>query len=219
MYSASSRRQKWDKRLVGINLDFPSTYLNAPEAFIPPRNPDVPNSAFLWQAPSSNAILLTGEKWAELHDFISRSLDFQQASSTTPAIVTDKVVSTIFPGWLESLVQLCRLRGYVTLYPGLETAATLAMAHDELPQYPEEYRSADSPPPRRGKEVELGDSSLDTLHTLPNDGDLLPLGRLPFLDWKGEEMTVERMDEGVRAYLKEWREAVGCKENGNELFC
>lgn len=219
LYSASSRRQKWDKRLVGINLDLPSTYLNASDAFVPPQNPEVPNSAFLWQAPSSSAILITGEKWTELHDFVSRSLDFRHAATTTPALLTEKVVSKKFPAWLENLVQLCRLRGYVTLYPGLETAATLATAHDEQAQYPEEYRSAGSPPPTRGNELVLGDSSLDTLHTLPNDGDLHPLGGLPLLDWRGQETTVEGMDGDVDGFLKDWRAAVGCKGNGNELFC
>lgn len=204
---------------MGINLDFPSTYLNASEAFTPPRNPDVPNSAFLWQAPSSSAILVTGERWTELHDFVSRSLDFRHTATNTPTLLTEKAVSKTFPAWLEHLVQLCRLRGYVTLYPGLETAATLATAHDELAQYPEEYRSAGSLPVRTGKEVVLGDSSLDTLHTLPNDGDLLPLAELPLLDWRGEERTIEVMDGEVGGYLKEWRGTVGCKGKGNELFC
>lgn len=219
MYSAPASRQKWGERLVGISLDFPSTYLNASEAFIPPEDPEIASPAFLWQAPSSNAVLLTGEKWAELHNFVSRSLDFRSAAATPPSILTEKVVSKTYPAWLEDLLQLCRLRGYVTLYPGLETAATLATAHDDLAQAPEEYHESQSPPPKKLKEVVLGESGLDMLHTLPNDGDLLPLGSLPLLGWRGEETTLDALDEEAKKYLSEFRAAVGCEGEGTDMFC
>lgn len=219
MYSESASHPDWDDRLVGINLDFPSTFLNASEAFVPPEDPEARSPAFLWQAPSSNAVLITGEKWTELHDFASRSLDFRNAATTPPAILTDKVVSKTYPAWLENLLQLCRLRGYVTLYPGLETAATLATAHDDLAQLPEEYLKSKSQPAKRRKEVVLGESGLNTLHTLPNDGDLLPLDSLPLLGWRGEETTIEALDDEAKVYLSEFRAAVGCEGEGREAFC
>ncbi|MBE3044912.1 hypothetical protein IMZ48_20605, partial [Candidatus Bathyarchaeota archaeon] len=147
MYSTTATRDGWDERLVGLNLDFPSTYINASQAFIPPTHPDIRSPAFLWQAPSSNALLITGTKWTELHSFVSNSLDIP----TPPAILTEKVVSKTHPAWLESLLQLSRLRGYLTLYPGLETAATLATSHEDLAQVPEEYRGAGSPRAKRRK--------------------------------------------------------------------
>ena len=218
MYSTTSR-MNGNQRLVGLNLDFPYTYLNASEAFVPPEKTGISSPAFLWQAPSSNAILVTGEKWAELHEFVSRSLDFRRAATTVPTVLTEKVVSKAYPAWLESLLQLCRLRGYVTLYPGLDTASTLATAHEDLSQVPEEYGAANPAPPKERKEVVLGESSIDTLHTLPNDGDLLPLQELPLLGWQGDETTVEKLDEEAREYLEKFREAVGCKGEGRELFC
>lgn len=219
MYSGPASRPEWDDRVVGINLDLPSTYLNASEAFVPPEDPDVRSPAFLWQAPSSNAILITGEKWTELHDFVSRSLDFRNAAATPPTILTEKVVSKAYPAWLENLLQLCRLRGYVTLYPGLETAATLATAHDDLAQLPEEYHESESQPAKKRKEVVLGETSLDTLHTLPDDGDLLPLDSLPLLGWSGEETTIEALDDEAKKYLSEFRGTVGCEGEGKEAFC
>lgn len=218
MYSANSTLEEWDQRLVGINLDLPTTHLNASQAFIPPTTPDVPSPAFLWQAPSSNALLMAGSKWTELHDFVSRSLPLRRADAA-PAILTEKVASTAHPAWLESLLQLCRLRGYLTLYPGLETAATLATSHEDLAQAPEEYRGATSSRPKRRKEVVLGESAIDTLHTLPRDGELMPLEEMPVLGWAGEETSVEEVDEGARGYLQEFRAAVGCEGEGDELFC
>ncbi|SPN98573.1 uncharacterized protein DNG_01619 [Cephalotrichum gorgonifer] len=223
VYSASSVRQKWDERLVGINLDLPSTYLNASEVFVPPTNPDFASSAFLWQAPSSNAVLITGKKWAELHAFVSRSLDFRSTAATVPAILINKVVSKTYPAWLENLAQLCRLRGYFTLYPSPETAATLATVHQDLAQPPEEYANSPPPPMKKGKEVVLGENSRDTLHTLPHDGDLLPPDALPLLGWAGDETTLAKVDEGAVRYADEFRTAVGCtgagKDGADDLFC
>ena len=219
MYSEPASGPEWDDRLVGINLDFPSTYLNASEAFIPPKDPDIRSPAFLWQAPSSNAILVTGEKWTELHDFVSRSLNFRSTAATPPALLTEKVVSKTYPAWLEKLLQLCRLRGFVTLYPGLETAATLATTHDDLAQPPEEYRESMSQPAKKRKEVVLGETNLDTLHTLPEDGGLLPLDSLPLLGWRGEETTVEVLDDEAKKYLSEFRAAVGCEGEGSDVLC
>ena len=217
MYSANSTLG-WGERLVGLNLDLPTTHLNASQAFIPPTTPEVRSPAFLWQAPSSNALLVTGSKWTELHDFVSRTLPLR-ALTPAPSILTEKVASTAHPAWLERLLQLCRLRGYLTLYPGLETAATLATSHEDLAQVPEEYRASGAPRARRRKEVVLGESGVDMLHTLPRDGELMPLEEMPVLGWQGDETSVEEVDEGARAYTKEFRAAVGCESEGDALFC
>lgn len=224
VYSASAIRQEWDQRLVGINLDIPTTYLNASEAFVPPSTASSPSPAFLWQAPSSNALLLTGRKWTELHALASRTIRLRRADAVPAAVLSDKAVSKTFPAWLEQLLRLCRLRGYVTLYPGANTAATLATAHHDLAPYPEEYLAEGPPfppPPQKGREVVLGEDGLDVLHTLPNDGDLLPLESLPLLGWRGEETTLEAMDGEAEGYRGEVKAALGCTgdNGGDDSFC
>ena len=129
-YSTASGMQNWGARLMGISLEQPLTPLSGGKALDTPRQTvdteaDVP-MPFLWQAPTSNAMLFMGDKWAELHDFVSRSLEAQQRLDSTPALLSEKLVSTQHPSWLEHALRLSRLRGYWTVYPGEETAKSLA---------------------------------------------------------------------------------------------
>ena len=144
-------------RLFAISLEQPTRLLDEKAPLtLPSRTIDIESpeaggdapTSFLWQAPSSNAVLYMGEKWVDLHSFVSRSLAAAGAESrsttsgnpaTTPALLAEKFVSKRHPSWLEHALRLARLRGYYTLYPGEETARNLATVHSELYQAPEEY--------------------------------------------------------------------------------
>ncbi|MCP5922245.1 hypothetical protein NL350_28285, partial [Klebsiella pneumoniae] len=80
-----------------------------------------PDNPFFWQAPASDAILIMGDKWVELHGYVSRILERQQTKKDTPAFLAKKHATKKHPAWLEYVLQLSRLRGYLTLYPSPET--------------------------------------------------------------------------------------------------
>lgn len=67
-YSQTALLEDWGKKLLGISLAMPRTYINGSERFIAPEPSDPGHStrrgtSFLWQAPHSDAILLMGDKW------------------------------------------------------------------------------------------------------------------------------------------------------------
>ncbi|KAI5868471.1 hypothetical protein GGS23DRAFT_32064 [Durotheca rogersii] len=252
-YSAMSAARHWDRQLFGISLEQPLKLLDGKgELNKPPPQKntgwgdqgvgDAPSS-FLWQAPTSNAILILGEKWMELHDFVSRSLEVKRNSDPAPPLLTSKVVSTQYPSWLEHALRLARARGYWTLYPGDHTARNLATVHNELHRMPEEYTHPGSPTPlladdasdrdieearqkiRSGPEVALAPVSM--LDSLTHDGNLRPLGDLPALTWDGLPIDSDELYSLSREYAKEFREKVGgCSADSTDtqkqmedLFC
>lgn len=234
-YSATSTYQHWDRRLFGISLEQPLQLLDGKEALsLPSLLKSSPSgdqiegeisTSFLWQAPTSNAMLFLGEKWMELHDFVSRSLEAKRNSDPVPQLLTDKVVSTQYPSWLEHALRLARARGYWVLYPGEDTAMNLATVHSELHPIPEEYASQENSKPllaedaseeeidnvrqkiRAGIEIPLAPVSL--LDSLPNNGNLRAFSDLPILTWDGQAAEIEEINSLATKYATEFMEKVG----------
>lgn len=238
MHSTAAVTQQWDARLFGISLNLPSTQLDNNKPFTPPKSPKsaspTPDASFLWQAPNSDAVLYTGQKWIELHAFVSRLLETRQ--SPLPAIFTDKRVSKRFPSWLEHALKLCRARGYWTLYPSAMTARNLAVVHGELYRAPEEYEDELRPAVTGGssmaggrrKEGILAPGPL--LDSLPGGGDLPGFDDMALLAWDGRAMTLGEVDGTADKYAGELRRAVGgCERltirelgprpDAGDLFC
>ncbi|KAI1302963.1 hypothetical protein F5Y03DRAFT_192548 [Xylaria venustula] len=216
-YSAAAEFHNWGRHLFGISLEQPFTTLDGDQPFNPPlfQNPEdlsgqgTPNP-FLWQAPTSNAVLLLGERWMELHDFVSRTMQVRDILDDIPTVLSEKVISKQYPSWLEYVLRLARVRGYWFLYPGKEVAEHLATVHGEMYNMPEEYAGSKVSTPdgagydeterirqniRSAPETQL--SSLSLLDTLPNNGYLWPLTALPITTWEGTE--VEFRDFRTRA--------------------
>ncbi|KAI0022624.1 hypothetical protein F4780DRAFT_157532 [Xylariomycetidae sp. FL0641] len=255
-YSPSSLPQ-FQQRLFGISLEQPSQTLDG-GPFSPPSLPE--NSAhgtregrdtatsYLWQAPASNAVLFLGEKWMELHDFVSRSLEAQGRLDIVPEIFSKKLISKQHPSWLEHALRLCRARGYWMLYPGNEVAANIATVHNELSHWPEEYAGEETPKPllsddasdeevdnarqkaRSGIEIPLAPVSL--LESLPDEGRLRPLHELPVVSWDGTTTNYKEVNADALAYTAEFRTKIGgCdpaveatqvekeKMSAQDLFC
>ncbi|KAK1831397.1 hypothetical protein QBC39DRAFT_351867 [Podospora conica] len=235
LHSTAAVTQQWDARLFGISLNLPTTHLDATKPFTPPKSPKsaspTNDAPFLWQAPNSDAVLYTGQKWTELHAFASRLLETRQ--SPLPAIFTDKRVSKRFPSWLEHALKLCRARGYWTLYPSPTTARNLAVVHSELYRAPEEYEDELRPAGSRTgggrrKEGILAPGPL--LDSLPGGGELPGFDDMALLAWDGRAMTLGEVDRTAEKYAGELRRAVGgcerltVKELGpradaGDLFC
>lgn len=208
-YSATAEFHNWGRHLFGISLEQPLMTLDGKQPFIPPlfQHPEGINTQsgktsnpFLWQAPTSNAVLLLGEKWMELHDFVSRTLQVKEASDVVPMTISEKAIGIQHPSWLEHALRLARVRGYWFLYPGIEVAEHLASIHGELYNVPEEYMNAEAPGSgtvgdkeaesmkrqiRSAPEIQLSPVSL--LDTLPDNGYLWPLTALPIAAWEGAE--------------------------------
>ncbi|KAK4214826.1 hypothetical protein QBC37DRAFT_141170 [Rhypophila decipiens] len=219
--SGTAAYQEWDSRLLGISLDLPPTYLNGSTTFSPPApvkkdtvEPSSPRSEsstpFLWQAPNSNAVLYMGQKWIELHDFVSRLLYMQHnpATAPPPTFFSDKSVSKRYPSWLEHVLKLSRARGYWTVYPSKFMAKSLAVVHNELSSSPEEYKSEELP--RRPADVtENSLASGPLLDSLP-DTDFIPaFNDMPLLLWDGTDTTLDILDDEAAKYTARFRDAVG----------
>lgn len=233
-YSSSAFWQEWDRRLLGISLDVPATYLNASRSFSPPTKgpsqnaqggaPETPSS-FLWQAPNSNAVLFLGDKWMELHGFVTRFLEAQRNfTSPPPTLVRMKSVSKRFPSWLEHALRLSRARGYFTLYPSPDTAKNIAAVHNELFHPPEEYENddevgeleADGAKVNAPTEVKLSSGPL--LDNLPHGGGLVPVNDLPLLTWDGRKSTLAQIDESAGDYTLMFKRTIGnCREGENQV--
>lgn len=233
MYSGVALSQGWDKKLFGISLDLPSAYISGSNTFTPPtklpeesgqRQDSGTPTPFLWQAPNSNAVLYTGEKWAELHGFVSKSLNAQHTAVSPLALLSEKLVSKDYPAWLEYVLRLCRAQGYWTLYPSPQLAANLAIVHNELYQQPEEYENdGDLSKHDDGDEIVIHKESL--LDSLPIHGVLPQFSAMPLLTWDGTETTVQKLDDDAVAYAAQFRNSVGgcagteVPATAGRLFC
>ncbi|KAF2968421.1 hypothetical protein GQX73_g5151 [Xylaria multiplex] len=209
-YSTSAEFHNWGRHLFGISLEQPLVTIDGEQPFSPPlfREPEdisgqskgVPN-LFLWQAPTSNAVLLLGEKWMELHDFVSRTMQVKENFDVMPTVVSEKVISKQHPSWMEHALRLARVRGYWFIYPGNEVAQHLATVHGELYNIPEEYADSkasvaddagDGEIERIKQRVRLAPETplapLSLLDTLPKRGYLWPLSALPVTAWEGVEV-------------------------------
>lgn len=239
-YSNAAVLQEWDRRLLGISLDLPATYLNVSEPFSPPTRKDAVHLAaaaaaatdeptsFLWQAPNSNAVLFFGQKWVELHGFVSRLVDFQHGSPSPAPLLSEKLVSKRYPAWLEHALKLSRARGYWTLYPSKMTASNLATIHNELYTPPEEYEADATRDPSDATEIILADGPL--LDRLPNGGNLPPFNQLPLVTWDGLVTKLHDFDSAASDYAAKFRRTIGgCEDllpsdllpqkSAGDLFC
>jgi hypothetical protein len=238
-HSGAALEQEWGSRLLGISLDLPSVYLNASEPFSPPSSLDIPQSSavnpvkgptsFLWQAPNSNAVLFLGEKWVEMHSFVSKLLEIQPETRPVPSFFSKKFISKRYPAWLEHALSLSRARGYWTLYPSTLTASNVATVHNELWQPPEERDGSDL----TKDSTELTETTLASgplIDSLPNGGTLPTFSDMPLLLWDGTVSSLASLDQTASDYTKEFRQAVGgCDElipanlvpqrSTRDLFC
>lgn len=169
-------------------------------------------------------MLFMGEKWIELHDLVSRSLDAQQTSDSVPSSFSKKVVSPDHPSWLEHALRLSRLRGYWALYPGQETAKNLGIVHTELFRAPEEYvqeripvqlseESSDEEIEQAMTKLKAGSESRpvgeSSLQNLLDAGSLRPFGNLPLVMWNGTKTDLVGLDESVAEYAVAFKTQVG----------
>ncbi|KAH8764340.1 hypothetical protein F5883DRAFT_109092 [Diaporthe sp. PMI_573] len=220
-YSGPAIYQAWDKRVFSLSLDLPSKTLDGSATFVPPKgqpgSPDGPelgapsssqSSSFLWQAPNSNAALFLGERWAELHGFVSHLLEAQHGFQSTPALLAEKSVSKDYPSWLEHALRLCRARGYMTIYPGADLATNLATTHGELYQKPEEYENDKWGSKHRDEdEVILRHGTF--LDGLPNGEGLSRFNEMALLSWNDNRISLEGLNEESIKYAAGFRRTVG----------
>ncbi|KAJ4270246.1 hypothetical protein NW762_001922 [Fusarium torreyae] len=218
LYSHSSILQDWNENIMGISFHSPSTLLDETTPLTVPvadaTGEKDSASPFFWQAPTSDAILFMGDKWVELHGYVSRILEKQQTGTETHAFLAKKNTSKKHPAWLEYVLQLSRLRGYVTLYPRPETANTILGAHSDLGNTPEEYLGEDEKSNENGMADEATSrfdpaSPVDMLATLPREGDLLSLGDLPLMSWSGKPTSLQELQASSLELTKLFRQEVG----------
>lgn len=234
---------------MGMSFSTPSTYLDGVKKFTPPPpvNSGITEvgTPFLWQAPNSDAVLIMGDKWVELHGYISHLWERQQSMLDTPQILGTKYAGEKHPAWLEYILQLSRLRGYFTLYPSQHTADSIVGVHTDLYDVPEENRgqagqgrkqTQDSKTRTRGSADTTGEtfdpgSQVDMMATLPKGGKLLTISELPWLSWNGKSTSPDEADVVAGDYTQEFRRQVGqCdsealglvpqrKADASDLFC
>lgn len=223
-HDAAAMISGWEHRLFGIGFGRPQTLLNGKEPFVSP--PSLGSEAdkttpFLWQAPNSDAMLIVGKKWQEMHNYASLYLERQVASGETPAFMSKKEVSEQQPAWLEYLLQISRLRGYFTLYPSPDTSDAILGAHKDLYHVPEEYQKepgandadaeGDTKSYRTTQYAETFDpsSAIDLTTLLPNKGKLDTLNHMPLLSWDGRKIGVSELEKSADEYSKAFRKEVG----------
>jgi hypothetical protein len=227
--------------LMGVSLGLPSLLLDGKTTLEPPSvsdmhtdrykqlYPNTKSAPFMWQAPNSHATLFFGDKWAELHSFLSnRVAKHQQSHKSTSR---GKLVSETLPAWTEYMLEFMRARGYSLLYPTL-TSNALVTIHNELYHTPEGFTPA---PPQDGKDTlpESNDPFLtaDTppkrpsnpepptipdstpLHlALPFAGDLPEIPHLPQLLYDGTLIPLANISSIAKTYADKFTEEVGgCK--------
>ncbi|KAI8679738.1 hypothetical protein NCS57_00252400 [Fusarium keratoplasticum] len=222
-YSRASILHDWTDNIMGISLQSRSTLLDDTTPLTAPKTTDEePDNPFFWQAPTSDAILIMGDKWVELHGYVSRILERQQTKKDTPAFLAKKHATKKHPAWLEYVLQLSRLRGYLTLYPSPETASVILGAHSDLSNVPEEYlgdEEEDGDKGRADKATSTFDSTsqIDMLVTLPGKGELPALEDIPLVSWDGKTLTFAELESSSRNLARLFRQEVGgCSESESD---
>jgi len=134
-YKYSQARSAASDYLVGLSLELPTQDLGDMPAKFSRQHKE---PLTLWQGPNDNAALYFGEKWAEMHSFLTNRLvtDPDLTKSTELHIA----VSKRHPAWLKSMLELMRARGYYMLYPTFaqNNEGSLVTFHKELHQSPDE---------------------------------------------------------------------------------
>lgn len=252
-YSTFGERTHEAKNLMGFTLELPSTYLNDSTPLEPPvLEPDHTKRSsreaheptpFLWQAPNSNAALYFGEKWVELHSFLSARMYIQD-----PRLPTDqrpppqnKVVSESYPSWMEYFQELMRVRGYFLLYPHFpDSDDAIVTIHEELRQPPPEFSkkrtpSIADPPKLDPNEPFVTDPSAfepilppspeapllvkNLISLLPYSGDLPQITKLPVLSHEGNILSRQDAIAAAHQFTDEFQDRIGrCNGNGKSLI-
>lgn len=242
-YATYVRLNDDSKYLMGFSLELPSTYLNNSAELEPPKSSVIEgdvksggHTPFLWQAPNSNAALYFGEKWVELHSFISARISVRDSYATDDNKPPSrrKVISGHYPSWMEYVQELMRVRDYLLLYPHFSAESDAVVTiHNELHQLPEEYsRTRDGTSPSPMPSVDTYDPftidpSMDTLtftprheHSLRNSnllsflsesghGDLPDLGSVPILSHDGNVVSPYGSAKNARKFTDEFRREIG----------
>lgn len=122
-------------RLMGISLESPSRLLNGSSLNLGHDLPDVSTPLFLYQAPNSQAALYFGDKWVELHSFLSHRL--ASGLSIASAALAPEAAANGHPVWLAYLLELAKARAYYMLYPIVKPGGSpLVTIHSESYQAP-----------------------------------------------------------------------------------
>ncbi|KAJ4352282.1 uncharacterized protein N0V89_007630 [Didymosphaeria variabile] len=225
--------------VMGVTLELPSFLLDGKTKLSPPKPTDMHSRRyaelfadtksvpFLWQAPNSHATLYFGNKWAELHSFLSN-----RVAKHSKAPQRKKLVSETLPSWMEYTLEFMRARGYALVYPGATSEEALVTVHNELYHIPEEFalpksRHGDdetSPPTQTNEAFLRGDmfepppklseagvvSHSRPLHLiLPFDGDLPEIPHLPYLLHRGDMIPHFNVSSIADTYAVKYRELVG----------
>jgi hypothetical protein len=234
-YKYSTFAMKESAQLLGVSLELPSSYPTDDKPFSKPSSPsDAP--FFRWQIPNSNAALYFGDKWVEMHSFLSNHL----VARRSPDVAREKIISKKFPAFMEYVLELMRVRGYYILYPSFSDMNGLASVHNELYQPPEEFTLVDSAEPSQAEDQNLELGSIERpvfqastltalLHKLPM---VLPdISSLPLLSYNGERLDSQMSAHEAREYARNFRTTVGGCEtdvigdgeidqlNADDLFC
>ena len=232
-YSAATRmpgskEAKMRSKLLGISLSLPSTYLNDTTAFVPPQHTVVTDGettgpSFLWAAPNSEAALVFGDKWTELHNFVSHSL------SVGPEQRPAKRISTTYPSWLEHLLTFSLTRGSSMVYPQLSSGSSLATVHSELYTPPEEFSVAKvdvdgaaiadeftaNPSAHLSLEHPEAPVAHGSLLDILDNGNAMDMKDMPVLSYKGRNLLGARSElvSEAESFSEMFRTEVGmCKK-------
>ncbi|KAG5939214.1 hypothetical protein E4U53_007856 [Claviceps sorghi] len=246
LHSKMAKMEDYNSALMGFSFAIPHTLADGTTAFSPPapQGGDKDKSgqtAFLWQRPSSEAMLFLGEKWVELHHFISRVLYQKKTMSSSSSPPAQKTASKKYPAWLEYALQLSRVRGYSTMYPAKATAKAILGVHREIAEPPEEYqKDAVREAAQKASLTSLEDESAerfdatspaDMLETLPDGGKMQSPVEVPLLSWDGTLTTYTDFYRQIEDDAALFREKVGgCsagdkphgtrrKKDAADLFC
>ena len=245
-YSSYAQDTIETDRLLGISLALPASQLDDLRPLVPPGNTKGEkfakdstgqSSQFLWQAPDHHAVLYFGDKWKELHNFLTARIRARKIQSSNPR---PRVTSTNRPTWTEYLLELMRIRNLNVLYPNLPSSYSLATIHNELYSPTEEERHP-SPPsdpdPQRPPTINPKDTftgsaevaSIPFQHELPlltypltallpNAGDLPELTFLPLLSYTGEPLRIEDAEFQSTSFANGFRKQVGRCKNQQDVI-
>lgn len=260
-YSADAVTESDD--LLGLALDVPTSFINGTIGFEAPKLRDMQPvegaewekhdkeepAPFIYQAPSSTASLIFGDKWVTFHNFLSRRFEMSEARKSEAHV---KQVSETEPAWMEYLLELMSARSWNMLHP----AHPIATVHSELARIPEEYlrevksKQADDAaepatledtafltaedPPKILSHTEFNpvDNPSSLLNLLPFDGELTELTDLPHVYRNGKLFTPEGNEDFQNTYNTWFRQHIGgCDEetaakkrkvnwlSADDLFC
>ncbi|RAQ93865.1 DNA-directed RNA polymerase mitochondrial precursor [Stemphylium lycopersici] len=226
--------------LMGVSLELPPTLLDNKVTLKPPTVsdmhtdrykklfPSTKSAPFMWQAPNSHAALFLGDKWAELHSFLSNRVIKHQDS--VKRVSRAKLVSETLPAWTEYMLEFMRARGYSLLYPATDFNV-LVTIHNELYHAPEEFtgplatsdkapaaprkddepflRAQEAPAAPRNAEPRVMADSVPLHQALPFGGDLPEIPHLPQLLYDGQQIDVANVSGIAKAYADTFRQEVG----------